>query len=124
MAFVFFFNAVIFVGPPALLLWAMLARWKGAPTRFAPRWRVVLRDVSLAGVTLEWICNWAVFYWFQRYEGPDLWKLYEAWGHWAVVVIVSSAVFASMALLGKGRGRVPTILCAGVLVFGLLWVNP
>jgi hypothetical protein len=111
-------------GPPAFLLWAWIVWWRAYPENSLIKWRSVLRDVALCGATLQWIAYWMIIFWVQRYQGAEEWKMYQVWAGWARIEIVSSICIITLAALGKGKGRVLTMLSCAGLVFGLLAVNP
>ena len=112
-----------FFGPPAVLARAWYLRTRISEKSIPGNWRRALRDVALIGATLLWIAFWAVLFLAPTISHHEEWGAVKVWMRWIPISFYCSAFFAFLASLGKGKGRVLTILFCVFLVFGLIVID-
>lgn len=111
-----------FLGPPLFLVLAWYKRSsEERPT--GPRGGQILRDVALAGATLEFCGFWIVFLIAGVISGRDEWGGVRFWLKCAPFFAYSCIFFVLIAILAKGKGRVFTILCCACVFCGLIMVD-
>jgi hypothetical protein len=111
-----------FFGPPLFLV---LAWYKRSTDERQPgsRDRRILGDVALAGATLEFCGFWIVFLITSMISTRNEWGGVKFWLRCAPFFSYSCILFVLIAILGKGKGRIFTILCCASVFCGLIMVD-
>jgi hypothetical protein len=89
----------------------------GAANPVAPRWRSFLRDVVLAGATIELVAFWIFYFKAMSIAGADEFAGFLFYDKWMPVPLWSCALLILIGFLAKGKGRFLAVAtCALVIV--------
>jgi hypothetical protein len=109
-------------GPPIFLGLEWFKR-STVGEKSSPRWRRILHDVALVGASLEFVAFWMVFLFSSSFSRGDEWGWVRIWEKWMLISSYSCVSFVAIALLGKGKGKLFTILCCVCIICGLMAVD-
>jgi hypothetical protein len=113
------FGIVGLLGPPAFLGLAWRRRFQDAQN-LQPRWRRVLRDAAVAGTTVEFAAFWIVVFVVASISNHDFGRAVDFWFASMRVLGRLLVAFVAIALIGKGKGRLLTILGCVSLFLGIV----
>lgn len=117
-AFGVVFAIVGIFGAPALLAIAWVRRFRHA-VAVAPRWRGFLRDVVLAGATIEFVAFWIFYFKAMSIAGADEFAGFLFYDKWLPVPLWSCIVLIVMGFLAKGKGRFLAIATCAIVILDL-----
>ena len=122
-----FFGNIVMVlgifGPPVLIFTGWM-RWvnRGPESSIAP-WQKAVRNIALFGVTAELICFWIIWFFPWSRMLHDEWAFYKFWDRWMLFSTYSLILLVLLGFVGKGNGRIPSILSCAGLFLGLIGVD-
>jgi hypothetical protein len=118
-------NVIMFLGvfgPPVFLgtAWFRRIKEKEQP---APRLRCLFRDIALVGATLDLVAIWTVPMFASSTVKGHEWDGIVVWTKLVPAFFYFSLLFLVIASLGKGKGKVFTIISCICLVFSLVAID-
>jgi hypothetical protein len=109
-------------GPPVFLgtAWFRRVKEKEQPS---PRLRCLFRDIALVGATLDLVAIWAVPMFASSTAKGHEWDGIVLWTKLVPTFFCFSILFLVIASLGKGKGKIFTIISCVCLVFSLVAID-
>jgi hypothetical protein len=112
------FAIVGIFGAPVLLTIAWIRRFRHAVV-VVPRWRGLLRDVVLAGATIEFVAFWIFYFKAISIAGADELAGFLFYDKWMPVPLWSCIFLILIGFLGKGKGRFLAIASCAIVILDL-----